>query len=1071
MENHLRTHGEYVWAVRSWKPIVVLWFWVLGAVSAGAQLTTATVSGTVTDQTEAAVPNTTVTVKNVDTGMARTTLTGPRGRYEVLNLPVGRYEVSATLAGFQTSVRTGIELTVGRNAVVDLVLQVGEVAQAITVAGEAAFVETSTATVSNLVDEKRVEDLPLNNRDLTQLTYLQPGVLRVPQGSGRQNVLGGVGDKLTVAGARSTQNVYLLDGVSNSDYTGNAQGVSSAYIGAETVKEFQVISNNYSAEYWSAPGAIVSVVTKSGTNALHGSLFEFLRNDNLDAANFFDNALGNPKPEFKRNQFGGSLGGPIVRDRTFFFGSYEGLRERLGTTGTARVPTAQTRQGIFPDGTTVTVNPIVKPYLELYPVPGQNNAVVRDFNDGTVQISGTASQPTTDDFVAARIDHQFAGEKAGFLSGTYNFDDAERSPFGVLGDVTAQGLANRKHIVSMRHTSVLSPISLNEFNFGFSFTNIQGDFPISDRDFSNVVYIPGRKFVGQLNVGELSSIGYRQGAKDITQKQLTFKDGFSRTHGNHSLRFGAEINRIYYEFISEAQGFFGAYDFASLNTFLAGSPNRFQATLKGSDDPVRNLTQITFGAYVQDNYQVRPSLTLNLGFRYELATVPKEVTGKVSNLVHFSDPEVTLGTFFLNPSLRNFGPRVGFAWAPGGRRWSLRGGVGVFYEYLNLYHINVPIVQLPPFALRGQVDDTDARRAGTTLRFPDAFTTQQDLLRSTPSVNTLEFDQKSAYIYRWSLTLQRELAADWVVSAGYTGARGLHLFQQSVANINRWEGWPDQPAGAKFWPAITGSNRINPKWGEIRTQSSNGNSYHHGLALGAQKRFSRGLQLQLAYTLSKTIDQFSGTVSGGDNLPQTQRGMYYWDFDQARGPAAFDVRNNFVTNFSYEPPFGQNLGGVAGALVSGWQLNGVLSLTDGHPLTILDGNTAQRNRIGSNEALRADLVPGGDNNPVLGGPERYYDPSQFTPSQAGFFGTLGRNTLTSPGVATFNLSVIKNFHFTEESRLQFRAEFFNLFNRANFGTPDTTPFTTSGRADANAGRITATTTKAREIQFGLRFVF
>ena len=1054
----------------SWERGVVLAVWLFGGWPAAAQLTTGTISGVVTDQSGAAAPAAAITLKNVATGIARAAVTDTRGRYEAPNLPVGNYEVSAALAGFQTSIRTGIELNVGRHAVVDLTLPLGEVTQAVTVTGEAAFVETSTATVSSLVDEKRVEDLPLNNRDLTQLTFLQPGVLRVPQGGGRQNVLGGVGDKFSVAGARGTQNVYLLDGVNNADYTGNAQGVSSAYVGAETVKEFQIIINNYSAEYWSVPGAIVSAVTKSGTNAWHGSAFEFLRNDNLDAANFFDNAFRRPKPEFKRNQFGGSLGGPIVRDRTFFFGSYEGLRERLGTTGTARVPTVEARLGNLP-GRTVSVNPAVRPYLELYPVPGLGNTITQDFRDGTVQIAGTASQPTTDDFAAARIDHQFSTGKAGFLSGTYNFDDGGRSPFGVLGDVVAQGLANRKHIVSVHHTSILSPMALNEFTFGYSFTNIQGDFPISDRDFSKVVFVPSRKFVGQINVGELTSIGWRQGAKDITQKQVAFKDGLSLTRGAHSLRMGAEINRLRYDFRSEAQGYFGAYDFSTLETLLTGVPRRFQATLRGGDNPNRNLNHITFGSYLQDNYQIRPSLTLNLGFRYELATVPKEINGRVSNIIHFSDPAVTIGKFYKNPSWKNFSPRVGFAWAPGGGKTSLRGGFGIFYEYLNLYHLNVPLVQLPPFAVRGQVDNTDAVRAGTTLRFPDAFTTQEQLLLSTPAVNTLEYDQKPAYSYRWSATLQRELPGNWVVSAGYTGARALHLFVQSVANLNRWVGWPDNPTGPKVWPAITAANRINPSWGEMRMQSSNGNSYYQGLALGARKRLTHGFQLQMAYTLSKAIDQFSGTVSAGDNLPQTQRGIYYWDMNEARGLSAFDVRNSFVTNFSYEIPLGNTLTGLGGALLQGWQVNGILTLVDGHPLTVFDTSSEQRRRIGSDEALRVDLIPGGNNNPVLGGPARYYDSSQFVPSRLGSFGTVGRNTLTSPGVASFDVSVFKNLEVSEGKQFQFRAEFFNLLNRANFASPDMTPFTTAGRPDANAGRITATTTKAREIQFGLKFLF
>ncbi|MBI4483405.1 MAG: TonB-dependent receptor [Acidobacteria bacterium] len=1053
-----------------------------------AQLTTGTISGTVTDTTGGVIPGAQITVKNTDTGVARSLVTDAGGRYEAPSLPLGNYEVTAELSGFQTTIRRGIGLTVGRHAVVDLVLQVGEITQAVTVTGEAALVETTTATVSNLVDEKRVGDLPLNNRDLTQLTFLQPGVLQIPT-SGAQGVFSGLGAKLTVAGSRQTQNVYLLDGVSNSDLSGNAQSASGAYLGVDAIKEFQIITNNYSAEYRSQAGAIISAVTKSGTNEFHGSAFWFHRNDNLDAANFFDNAFGNPKPEFKRNQLGGSLGGPIIKDKTFFFGSYEGLRERLSTTDEARVPTLDARRGILPNRT-VQVNPVAKPYLDLYPIPGQGNTVVQDFGDGTVRIAGNGRQPTESDFVTARIDHHFASEKLGSLSGTYNFDDSERSPFGILGDLTegdsgGNGITSEKHVVSASHTSVLSPTTLNEFNFGYSVSDVFGDVPLSKRDFSGLRFHPNRELMGQINAGELSSIGFRVNFSEYEQKVLTFKDGLSLTRGNHSFRLGGEINRFRYKQDSCSRGCNGIYDFRTLETFLRGIPRRFQVFLPGSENPERNLSQLFVGVYFQDNWQVRPSLTLNLGLRYEFTTVPEEDDNQISNLVSFNDSFVsvpasivakfpnltfagTIDDWYDNPTLKSFSPRFGFAWAPRSRKTSLRGGFGLFYEHPMLFNFRTSLQELPPFVLVGRAEDRDAERAGTTLRFPDAFTTQLSLLRGRPNIRSFEFDLKNTYMYRWSLTLQRELGSDWVVSAGYTGSRALHLWTQGLPNINRWEGWPENPKGPKFFPP--GGRAINPNFGEVRIQSSNANSWFQGLAVGAQKRMSRGLQVQLAYNLSKAIDQGSGVTSGGEELPETQRGIYFWDMQLKKGRAGFDIRNSFVGNFTYEFPQA-NLDGVGAALVNGWQINGILSLVDGHPLTVIDSSEAQTDRIGDNESLRVDLIPGGNNDPLLGGPDRYYDVSQFTPSRLGFFGTLGRGTVTSPGVATLDFSLFKNFKLTEESRFQFRAEFFNLFNRANFATPDMTPFTTAGRPDANAGRITGTSTSARQVQFGLKYIF
>ncbi|PYS32261.1 MAG: hypothetical protein DMG14_34970, partial [Acidobacteria bacterium] len=402
----------------AWREIVLcLGILIMSSVMAIGQLTTGTITGTVTDQTGAAVPGATVTLKNTDTGITRSAQTRENGKYEALSLPTGNYEISASLSGFRTVVHTGIGLAVGQNAVVDFALQVGEVSQSVTVTGETAQVETTTATVSNLVDEKRVTDLPLNGRDLTQLSFLQPGVIKSPAGAG---AFSGLGDKLSVAGSRGNQNIYLLDGVSNSDLSGNAQSASGQLAGAETIKEFQIITNNYSAEYRSQAGAIVSAVTKSGTNNFHGSAYEFLRNDKLDAAKWEENKGGGKSP-FRRNQFGGSLGGPIIKDKTFFFASYEGLRQSQGVNTQARVPDLNARNGILPGVAAITVSEVVKPYLNLYPVPGVGNRIVSEPGrraDGTVLLAAIAKVPTNDDFGLGRIDHNFSSGKLGTISGT-----------------------------------------------------------------------------------------------------------------------------------------------------------------------------------------------------------------------------------------------------------------------------------------------------------------------------------------------------------------------------------------------------------------------------------------------------------------------------------------------------------------------------------------------------------------------------------------------------------------------------------------------------------------------------
>ena len=408
------------------RSLLCLAIFIMSGITAIGQLTTATITGTVTDQSGAAVPGATVTLKNTDTGISRTAQTAENGKYEALSLPAGSYEISAALTGFRTVVHTGISLTVGQNAVVDFALQVGQVSESVTVTGEIAQIETTTATVANVVDEKKVTDLPLNGRDLTQLSFLQPGVIKSPAGAG---AFSGLGDKLSVAGSRGNQNIYLLDGVSNSDLSGNAQSASGQLAGAETIKEFQIITNNYSAEYRSQAGAIVSAVTKSGTNNLHGSLYEFLRNDALDAAKWEENKGGGKSP-FKRNQFGGSLGGPIFKDQTFFFASYEGLRQSQGVNTQARVPDMNARNGVLPGVSPITISSAIRPYLDLYPVPGVGNRILSEPGrraDGTVLLAAIARVPTNDDFGLGRIDHNFSSGKLGTISGTYNYDNGESS--------------------------------------------------------------------------------------------------------------------------------------------------------------------------------------------------------------------------------------------------------------------------------------------------------------------------------------------------------------------------------------------------------------------------------------------------------------------------------------------------------------------------------------------------------------------------------------------------------------------------------------------------------------------
>ena len=1076
-----------------------------------AQLTQGTLSGVVRDETGAVIPGVDISISNVATGVSRSTISDDEGRFTAPNLASGEYQVRAELAGFRTTVLEGIGVTVGQRAVVDLVLQIGEVTDSITVSGAAALLETSTATISGLVSERKVLDLPLNNRDLTQLTYLQPGVLKVASG-GDRGLFSGQGDKITVAGARGTHNIYLLDGVSNSDLSGNAQGASGSYIGAETVKEFQIITNSYSAEYESKAGAIISAITKSGTNEIHGSLFEFLRNDNLDATNFFDNSFGNERPEFKRNQFGFSLGGPVVPDRTHWFTSYEGLRERLSRPAEADVPFR--REGdpntiIVTGGTDLSIVPIVQPYAALYPFVTDAN-LNRDFGDGNARIVGNGREPTNDDFFTLKVDHVLGEGALGNLSGNYTYDDGDRSVCDSFCAFTGIGItagneiiSSTRHTVGLRHTSVLSVTTINEFAFGFSFTEPSGEFPLDPADTSALVFVPGRTNVGQIDQRtRTDDIGFRTQGQIYNQKTYSFKDGVSMNRGSHAFKAGGQYVYAQYNQFFRGRGTNGIYRFDDIEDFAAGDASRFEALLPGGDDPDRNFRQHLFGFYFQDDWRATPNLTLNLGLRYEFVTVPTEVNDKISNLVNLTDPTITEGVFYTNGTKRSFSPRLGFAWAIGDTT-TLRGGAGIFYVHPSYYHYRTAVQELPPFTLLG-------RKSGC-CNFPNDFDVAT--MTGRPNVRPIQFEHPTTYMYRWSLNLQQAVGSDWVLSAGYTGSRGLHLLNQNLLGLNQWEGFDlnNPPSGAKVWPFTFDSDgdidedggAINDSFADIRMQLLNANSYYHGLQLGAQKRFSEGLSAQLSYSFARAVDQGSGVTSGGDELPQTQRGIYGFDMQHKQGLSSHHIANYFSANFSYELPVSQNLTGAMGQLANGWQLNSIITLADGHPLSITDASNLQDDVIGDEEALRANLTDGGDNNPFLGGPDQYYDPSQFLPSQLGRFGTVGRNTLIGPGLATVDFSLFKTFDLGEDRSFQFRAEFFNIMNRANFGDPDTSPFlsSTAGylpgvteasggteglggcdnfvggqpiceiKRDSNAGRINRTTTSNRQIQFGLKFVF
>ena len=1139
-----------------------LFVFLVCASIAMAQLDSGTISGAVTDQSGAAVPGVEVTIRNVGTGISRGLVTNELGRYDGVALPAGTYEVTASLAGFQTLVRSGITLTVGRNAVVDMALQVGEVSQAVTITAEASQVETTTATVTNLIDERKVLDIPLNNRDLTQLAFFDAFVMRTPAGAGGRNASGGLGDHLTVAGMRGSNNMYLLDGVSNGDFTNNAQSATTGYAGAETVKEFQVITNNYSAEYQSKPGAIVSAITKSGSNQFHGSLFEFLRNDNLDAFNWASKARGgaNPvKPEFKRNQFGGSVGGPIVHDRTFFFASYEGTRERKGETTVLTLPTARGRAGLLGPNrydsqrserfnradydagiTPIRIDPRIVPYMALLPLPGQGNTVlleelrdpVSGLLDGFARVSGPRNNIANEDFAAVKIDHQFLNQRAGSLAFTYNVDKSNHDQLDPIPGLSSSvGEQSDKTVMSLRHTSIFSPTMLNEFAFGFNRSEPAQSFPKNEPHWksfngADLRFMPTRERMGQLTYGDgVATMGFSRDRALFFQDMYTFRNSLSLTRTNHTFKIGAEYNPMRLVMDQVGGSYNGVYSFSTFHAFLAGDVNQIEADLPAGFKLPNGQThqavkvfywrQKQLGTYFQDNWKVASSLTLNLGLRYEFMTIPKEDNGNVSNLVNITDPVPTIGPnmMFNNPTKRNFSPRVGFAWAPSGTsNTAIRGGVGIYYDLPSAQYWRSHSQENVPFVVAGFFNKSDVIRLqgpNASIDFPRATQTQTALLAQVPSYRMWELNNKPAYVYRWSLSVERQFGS-WFGQIAYNGSAARHLYTQADANQAKWIGYPNRPSpGTKElqW-APTANNvlgdAINPAFANIWVLAPRGSSHYNGLSVSAQRRVSKGLQFQAAYNFSKNIDFGSGSSNGQDNLPQNQRINMYWDWGRTKGLSLLNTKHNSVISFVYDlPQLGRQ--GFIGQVLNGWQMNGVMSVSSGSPFTVTDSNTAQSNAM-RRASLTPNLITGGDHNKVTGNPDAWFDVNQFVPSvcrggvycvgntpgtsnynpalpsgatvvrpdlgyQVGFAGMVSRNTVIGPGAAQFDFSVSKNFQITESQRIQVRAEFFNLTNHPNFRIPNSALFNNNGTRNVNAGRIDSTRTPERQIQFGLKYVF
>jgi hypothetical protein len=1061
--------------------------------SARAQVS-ASIKGAIIDPSGAPVPLADVKTKNLETGAIRSSITDEAGRYLVLSLPVGEYEIRVAKAGFQDAIRSGIHLVVGEEASVDLHLQVGVEISQITVTADAPLVSTTTKDISGLVGEQAVKELPLNGRSYDLLLPLNPGIVNFTSqkvgGTGISNST--TANNFAVSGNRPQQNLFLLNGV---EYSGAAEnnmqpgGTSGMLLGVDAVREFNVQRDSYSAELGKRPGGQVIIATRSGSNRLHGSAFEFLRNNVLDAPNYFDQGSA---PPFQRNQFGAALGGPIRADKTFLFGNYEGFRQNLHQTSAAFVPGLAAR---------AIAAPSVQPLLNLWPTPpaGTPELNIPGQTYGISEVFSSPLQTIREDFGTTRLDHIFSEKDS--LAAIYTVDDGRDVTATPLDPFSTDTMTLREQVLSLEETHIFSPSFLNTARAGFSRAGyfFTGEPTPGTPAASVPGFLTGLP-VGAVVVGGAATsnpqatsglAGSNNGSNLRIHRNLyTAEDRVTLSRGRHQLSFGAWFQRFQAnETIALSQ--YGQATFASLTAFLQGNIGSFLFDPTPTEMNWRSL----FGAwYAEDVIRLSPQLTLSLGFRDEFSTGWNEALGRAANYtftngVISSQPHIGDGLFTVNNAKFLPQPRIGLAWNPFGTKTVLRAGFGMYND----------------------LQDALGYRADQNAPFNPTYTLANTTVSKLP-INPaapvpagaklvpggVQPDMQTPTLVSWSLRLERELSPNTALTVGYVGSHSYHELIGIDANEPFPVICPASPCPANYPPVATGfpagiggtpvpagtyfvptSTRANPTLANTWTWFSEGNSFYHALQLDVNHRFSGGLSFRGIYTFSKTLDDgdsLNATTSGGG--PALASNPFNLRADW--GLATFDVRHIAVIDGTYALPLGHgkrflsNLGGFGNAVASGWTVNSIGTLQGGFPFTPqLSYNPS--NNGDTRNPVRPFANPAFTGSVILGKQTQWFNPSAFlapanTAPNLGFYGNLGRNTLIGPGLGTWDFSVLKDTRLRERLNLQFRAEIFNLLNRANFNQPNAVVFTPSG-VSPTAGIITSTSTTARQVQFGLKLLW
>jgi hypothetical protein len=1050
-----------------------------------AQTSTATISGVVSDSQGARVANAKIIVTNIETGVTSTTAADAQGVYSVSSLPIGNYRIEAQRDGFKTSARGPIELTVGKNAVEEFTLTIGDVSQTVEVAATTPTVDTASSAVGFLVGEKQIRDLPLNGRNYIQLTLLAPGVQPVPQenteGASSLVPFGfGSPQRFSVAGGRPQGELFLIDGTDTAGVWGNGTGSNlvGTTLGVDGIAEFQVLTNTYTADY-GGNGAAINAAIRSGTNEFHGSVYEFARNSALDARNFFD--PGTSALPFSRNQFGGTLGGPIYKNKTFFFVNYEGLRQDLTVPVTTTVPDQNFRNGFLPcaqtvglvcDPTTglanVGVNPNIAAVLNTYPLP---NGTV--FGNGTALNVSSINSPISENYGVVRIDHTLSASDSLFAS--YVIDRAQLTahPQPVLTDIDTEG----NQYVSLEERKVVSPTVLNVFHAAYVRSNIN----VGTQFVPSLLVVPDSGIQANFGVNGINSIGGNDNAREILDR-ITFRDQLSYTKGRHSVDIGFEF--VHHDLLADIPIVNGGNVVylplgpeSSFQAFLQNQPLAFVGVPLDANDSTRRIRHINIAPYIQDRFQINRRFTLNLGLRYDFETNPTEANGKLYTI---KNPYVDTGfvnvpnAFEHNITKWNVEPRVGFAWDIfGNQKTALRGGFGAFADLplemqtVISYLFNPPIYNVTEILFPN---------------IPDPFGSGTIVVGLPGGGQTTDYSPKiNDYIMEYNLNVQQSLFKNWLLTIGYIGSRANHLAIGTETNPCLPTSILGDGTIVRDYANSAACPTVNPALSNVVNRYYIGFSKYNSGQVALEKGAGKYLQFRTAYTWSKCMDigsYYTGNDSIGPNgqTAGLQAGnLANVNHNVDYGPCDFDLRNNWTSNVVFQLPFTGN------RLKEGWQLTAIASVHSGTPYSVYDA--IDRANVGeagaAANAERPDLV-GSNSNPngirrtssgVFG-----FDPSSFALQPAGIFGNLGRNTLTAPGVRTVDLGVSKITRISERSNLNLRLDIFNVANHTNFAFPNAALYTgvdASGNGVPNptAGLITSTSTTSRQLQLSAKFTF